>query len=218
MAELVKKRTKRDIESERKRKKIYEEGIKLFRTYGYDNTTLEDIRQASGMSRGSIYHFFSKKRDILYYFFAETSKEAMNSLVINDENLMKPAQAIRDYTVKVAEANEALGYDLACVMQDAYLDASDDTRFSSKFVHDIAVFIEAAQEKGTCKGDIDPIEAAHCIHIASAGMFRKWIIDSGKFPLGAATEWYMPFIINDFVEEKYKVTRTGDCPVRFKVL
>ncbi len=54
-------------------------------TYGYDNTTLEDIRQASGMSRGSIYHFFSKKRDILYYFFAETSKEAMNSLVINDE-------------------------------------------------------------------------------------------------------------------------------------
>ena len=149
MAELVKKRTKRDIESERKRKKIYEEGIKLFRTYGYDNTTLEDIRQASGMSRGSIYHFFSKKRDILYYFFAETSKEAMNSLVINEENLMKPARAIQDYTVKVAEANEALGYDLACVMQDAYLDASDDTRFSSKFVHDIAVFIEAAQEKGT---------------------------------------------------------------------
>ena len=98
MAELVKKRTKRDIESERKRKKIYEEGIKLFRTYGYDNTTLEDIRQASGMSRGSIYHFFSKKRDILYYFFAATSKEAMNSLVINDENLMKPARAIQDYT------------------------------------------------------------------------------------------------------------------------
>ncbi len=56
---------------------------------------------------------------------------------------------------------------------------------SAKFVHDIAVFIEAAQEKGTCKGDIDPIEAAHCIHIASAGMFRKWIIDSGKFPSGS---------------------------------
>lgn len=170
------------------------------------------------MSRGSIYHFFSKKRDILYYFFAEASKEAMNSLVINDENLMKPAQAIRDYTVKVAEANEALGYDLACVMQDAYLDASEDTNFSRKYVHDIAVFIEAAQKKGTCKSDIDPIEAAHCIHIASAGVFRKWIIDSARFSLEAATKWYMPFIINDFVKDEYKVKRTSDCPIRFKVL
>lgn len=218
MAELIKKKTKREIASEKKKKKIYEEGIKLFRTYGYDNTTLEDIRQASGMSRGSIYHFFSKKRDILYYFFAETNQEALNSLAINEENLMHPARTIRDYTVEVARAHERLGYDLACVMQDAYRDSSEDTSFSSKYVRDIATFIEAAQERGTCKDDCDPIEAAHCIHIASAGVLRKWIIDSGKFSLEEATEWYMPFIINDFVVDEYRVKRTIECPVRFKVL
>lgn len=211
-----KKMTKRDIESARKRKLIYEEAFKLFREYGYENTTLEDIREATGMSRGSIYHFFSKKIDILYRFFAEMTEEAVTALTIDEKNLKAPADALLKYTVAIARAYESLGYDLACHIQNIYQDTTDDVIASRAYLAGMREFIDAAKEYGTFNTDIDTNEAAHCIHIAAAGVFRKWILEEGSFSLGDATDWYTPYIINLFVDKEHRVTKTKKCPEYFR--
>ena len=38
--------------------KIIDAAMKLFLEKGYENTTMQDIVEASGMSKGAIYHYF----------------------------------------------------------------------------------------------------------------------------------------------------------------
>ena len=47
--------------------KIIDAAMKLFLEKGYENTTMQDIVQASGMSKGAIYHYFKSKQEIVAY-------------------------------------------------------------------------------------------------------------------------------------------------------
>ena len=38
---------------------------KLFYQYGYNNTTIDDIVEESNTSKGSFYHYFSSKDDLM---------------------------------------------------------------------------------------------------------------------------------------------------------
>ena len=46
-------------------KKILDVSHQLFREKGYDHTTIQDITDALGMSKGAVYHHFKSKEDIL---------------------------------------------------------------------------------------------------------------------------------------------------------
>ncbi len=54
---------------ERKRRetlqRITDAGVKLFSTKGYDETTLDEIAAAAGISRRTFFHYFKSKDDIL---------------------------------------------------------------------------------------------------------------------------------------------------------
>ena len=45
--------------------KILRESLKLFQAKGYEATTIQDIVDALGMSKGAIYHHFKSKADIM---------------------------------------------------------------------------------------------------------------------------------------------------------
>ncbi|GLV55661.1 transcriptional regulator [Dictyobacter sp. S3.2.2.5] len=49
--------------------------LKLFATRGYTETTMEDIRQLSGASTGSIYHHFENKEKLALALYLEGRKE-----------------------------------------------------------------------------------------------------------------------------------------------
>lgn len=54
------------------RGRILETARRLFTERGYFNTAIQDIRQASGLSIGSIYHHFQGKEDIARTLYYET--------------------------------------------------------------------------------------------------------------------------------------------------
>lgn len=54
------------------RQRILEAARCLFTRQGYFNTSIQDIRRASGLSIGSIYHHFSGKEEIARELFYET--------------------------------------------------------------------------------------------------------------------------------------------------
>ena len=46
------------------RKRIVEAALKLFATQGYHNTGIADILKESGVKKGSLYHYFSSKKEL----------------------------------------------------------------------------------------------------------------------------------------------------------
>ena len=63
--------------------KIVSAAWQLFYEQGYDNTTVEEIVDASGTSRGSFYHYFDGKAALLSslsYLFDEKYDELAESM------------------------------------------------------------------------------------------------------------------------------------------
>ena len=65
------------------KKKIVSAAWKLFYEQGYDNTTVDDIVEESGTSKGSFYHYFEGKDALLSslsFLFDEKTEELMPSV------------------------------------------------------------------------------------------------------------------------------------------
>ncbi len=210
---MVKKETERDRQSAKKRAMIYQAAVELFKTYGYEQTTVDDIAAAVGMSKGSVYHFYPQKIDMLHFFFQEVSGKGMRALDCTSSALLqRPAQAILDYCVGIATAYDQIGYDLSIYLQNVYAERSRESGMDPHtFVSDLEAFVAAAQQAGTFDDGVSAREAANIIHTAAAGIFRKWILDGGKYASADANRWFMPRILNTFVPEKARIPSAA-CP------
>ena len=75
--------------------KIVSAAWKLFYEQGYDDTTVEEIVEESGTSRGSFYHYFKSKDDLLtslaYLFdekYDELDREYQNILNYTEDEML----------------------------------------------------------------------------------------------------------------------------------
>lgn len=71
---------------ERTKEKILDVSFRLFAEKGYDKTSIQDIVNALGMSKGAIYHHFASKEEILEAI-GERSFLSRQSDVITDPNM-----------------------------------------------------------------------------------------------------------------------------------
>ena len=81
---------------EETRKKILDISFRLFSEKGYDHTTIQDIVDALGMSKGAVYHHFKSKEDILDHLhfglqliFDESQKECDSEIWVDVYNLVR---------------------------------------------------------------------------------------------------------------------------------
>lgn len=63
--------------------KIFEAGMSLFQEKGFKNTTLQEICEKAGVSKGTIFNYFSSKEDIL----AKYGRNSLKRLRIFAKNL-----------------------------------------------------------------------------------------------------------------------------------
>jgi AcrR family transcriptional regulator len=67
-------------EKKQKKNLLYATAIKLFTEKGFENVSIEDISQKAKVSYGTFYNFFSKKDDVLMYFFQRRYDIALKEL------------------------------------------------------------------------------------------------------------------------------------------
>ncbi len=70
-------------------KSIYENSKRLFREKGYDKTSLAEIIEASGCSKGGFYHYYKSKEDILPQVLDEYEQvyiATINSFILPEQN------------------------------------------------------------------------------------------------------------------------------------
>jgi len=90
---------KREDKSRRIREKILDVSRELFIEQGYGPTTIRRILSATGLTTGSLYHFFRDKEDILFHL-AENHLEETDELV---QSLIPPkSDPVLSYSLIIA--------------------------------------------------------------------------------------------------------------------
>lgn len=170
----------------------------LFYQYGYNNTTIDDIVELSQTSKGSFYHYFGSKDDLLgslSYLFDEKYEELMETM---DPSLSPVEQLLTmnrelflmiENTVSVSMLSQLFSSQLSS-SGEKYLLNPDRTYY--KLLRRIAV---EGQHSGLFRDDLSINDITKAYALFERAMMYDWCISSGNYSLCQYSEKMLPLFI-----------------------
>ena len=180
------------------KKKIVSAAWKLFYEQGYENTTVDEIVECSGTSRGSFYHYFSGKDALLgslSFMFDEKYEELIPQ--------MDPAMHACDKLLFLNQElfsmiEDTISIDLLARMYSSQLTTSgerhlmDHKRIYYRLIRQIAV---EGQERGELRSDISVNEITKLYALCERALLYDWCLCGGNYSLKTYTKTTMPMLL-----------------------
>jgi AcrR family transcriptional regulator len=154
---------------EARRAEILEAAWKCFTEKGFHNTTMQDIYQATNLSPGAVYNYFSSKEDIVVASVKEFSNWSVSSLTsLISENPDKSIIKVIQYWLSTIKQND-IGKGIS-IQLDFYSEATRNSRIreamlqSQDATHDKLIeLIKHNQQAGVFNTKLDPLSIARAI-------------------------------------------------------
>lgn len=180
------------------RGKIVAAAWELFYRQGYEDTTVEEIIESSGTSRGSFYHYFSGKDALLSslsYLFDDKYEELIETLPPEQhafDTLMylnRELFAMIDSTVSVDLLSQMYAAQLVTKGEKHLLDRN---RLYYRILRGIA---KQGQERGELRNDIPTGEIVKSYALCERGLLYDWCISGGEYSLRDYAGRMMPLYL-----------------------
>ncbi len=181
------------------RRKIVRAAWRLFYEQGYDNTTVEEIIQESGTSKGSFYHYFSGKDALLSSLssvFDEKYEELMGVIAPEDNCFDKLLYLNRELFSLI---ESTVSVELMSRMYATQLTTSgarhlmDQSRTYYKLLRAIAA---EGQAKGQITASLSPAEVSRIYAMCERSLIYDWCLRGGEYSLAAYGREMMPFLLS----------------------
>lgn len=178
--------------------KITKVAWQLFHEKGYSETTIDDIIAASGTSKGSFYHYYSSKDELLsslseifdakYEEVMQTLDKDMNSY----EKLLYLCYTVHD----MIEKDIPIG--LLASLYSSQVVTKGDKHLQNQdryYYYIIRQLIDEGQKRGQIVNDMTVREIQHLYTLAERAIIYDYCISNGNYSLGAFTRKTMPRLI-----------------------
>lgn len=188
-----------------KKERIFNIAISLFKQNGFHQTTITDICKATGMTVGSIYHFYDGKEGILLRLYEDLT----NSLPFADDLescCAAPMQTILDYCLHIAKTLECIGPDLCSqiywvLFNRIYLHPDRCVHIKTP-APEFIDFLRAAQKKGMVSDTLSPEEIAAHLFTYGRGLINEWCLHKGEYSLCDTVSERLPHLLSCFMTER----------------
>lgn len=187
--------------------KIVSAAWKLFYENGFENTTVDEIVELSGTSKGSFYHYFESKDSLvgsLAYLFDEKYQEL---------------EAVVEYRKSALDAMLYLTTEL-CQMIENNIDidllsrlyAQQLTKRGKKELLDqnrdyyrlLKKIVQKGQESGEITREKSSAEIVRMYAITERALLYDWCLHGGEYSLTEYCRTYMPIFLNHIKRVKDK--------------
>lgn len=177
---------------------------KLFYDLGYEETTIEDIIEESQTSRGSFYHYFSGKDELLgslSYLFDEKYEELQPNLEEKGSCMEKLLYLNRELFTMIENtiAIELLARLLSTqLMTKGEKNLLDRSRFYYRLLR--SIFLQG-QESGEFRTDMSVNEMVKLYAVAERALVYDWCICNGEYSLRSYSQSTLPFFLYKLTKE-----------------
>jgi TetR/AcrR family fatty acid metabolism transcriptional regulator len=190
--------TKRQLQAQNTKEKIYQTAVELMNNKGLNNITVEEVCRQAGVSIGSFYNCFKSKNDIMNEIYQAADEYFLQSVAPNiKEGTLE--QKIRKYFSCYAQYNMERGIEFMKNLYNVH-----NTMFIKKGRHMQLVLLELitkAQSEGEIIGDMSPEEIVDYLFIAARGIVYDWCLHDGSYDLVEFTDRYFARLIKTFCAE-----------------
>jgi AcrR family transcriptional regulator len=159
------------------RERIFESGVALFATHGYDSTTVEQIGERADVSRATVFNYFARKEDIVFEWFERLRAGFAKALAEDDRHTVDSTSRLRHAFRVLAglyEDDPATGRAMVRAWQRAggplLAGGSDAPQL-------VADSVRAGQRAGDIPRGVDPDRAALILFDAYLGVLYRWVVD-----------------------------------------
>jgi len=187
------------------RGKIIDAAWKLFYRQGYDDTTVEEIIEESGTSRGSFYHYFQSKDSLLSTLadVFDQKYEALMETLDPDMDRFDQLMYLNRETFSMIE--NSISLELVARLYSAQLVARgyksllDNGRIYYRLLRQIA---RQGQERGELRTDITANEVVRAYALCERALIYDWCLSGGDYSLTRYSQVVLPMFMHDFRAEK----------------
>lgn len=183
------------------KKKIVSAAWRLFYEQGYDNTTVDDIVEESGTSKGSFYHYFDGKDALmgtLAYVFDEKYEELIPALDPNMGALETLAYINHELYVMI-EASVSI--DLLTRLLSTQLLARGEKHLldrSRVYFRLLRRIVRQGAERGELRREVSVDELVRAFAMWERAQLYDWCLCGGDYSLVSYAEKMTPLFLESF--------------------
>lgn len=183
------------------RGKIIDAAWKLFYRQGYDDTTVEEIIEESGTSRGSFYHYFQGKDGLLSTLsdvFDQKYQALMESIGPDQDRFDQLMYLNRELFAMI---ENSISLDLLARLYSSQLvtrgDKSlmDHNRIYYRLLRQIVL---QGQERGELRRDVTANEMVRAYALCERALIYDWCLSGGDYSLTQYSRTMMPMFLQGF--------------------
>lgn len=188
-------------ETESIKDRIIRSAWDLFHEKGFEETTLNDIIEKAGISKGTFYYHFRSKDTMLNTLsvLLDDEYERLHALLPEDMSAFDKLMFLN------AEVHEFIGtkidYRLIANLYASQLvkedqgNLLDKNRYYFALLHEI---IEEGQRKGELSAKKSVTEIVRLYGLCERALVTDWCMNNGSYSLGEFSREYMPILFREF--------------------
>ena len=187
--------------SKNTKSKIVSAAWQLFYKQGYDDTTVEEIVEASGTSRGSFYHYFDGKDALLSslsYLFDEKYDELTEAM---DESLSPVDKLIYMNQELFLMIDNTVSVDLLSQLFATQLITSGEKHMMSPnrvYYKLLRQVVSEGKEAGAFKSEFSVNDITKAYAMFERGLMYDWCLSDGSYSLCQYSQSMLPLFLASF--------------------
>ena len=184
--------------------RIIQAAWQLFYRQGYDDTTVEEIIEASGTSRGSFYHYFEGKDALLSsvsYLFDEKYEELLGSMDPDMDAFEKLMYLNRELFAMI---ENSISLDLLARLYSSQLITRGDKHLldhNRVYYKVLRQIVLEGQERNQLRRNVTVNEMVRVYALCERALIYDWCLSSGDYSLLQYGRTMMPRFFRDFRAE-----------------
>ena len=197
----MEKGVEKNVENKDVKSRIAAAAWRLFYEKGYNGTTVDEIIELSGTSKGSFYYYFNTKDELLstlslilddyYTELEETMDPDMNSF----EKLLY----LNYKTHSMME--EKISIDLLASLYSTQLVSQGQRNLldhNRKYYKLVVKIVEEGQKRGELSSDMSASEITNYYSMCERALVTDWCLNRGTYSLEKRNKKYMPVMLEHF--------------------
>lgn len=173
----------------------------LFRDKGFGKTTVDDIIEKSGTSKGSFYYYFSAKDELL-----NTLAEMLDDYYGELEEKLDPGSDCYEKLLYLnrevhAMMEENISMELLASLYSTQLVAQGESQLlneNRKYYKLISAIVEEGQKRGEIRGDMPIRTVVKYYSMCERALVTEWCLGKGSCSLTEYSRDFFPVMMEHF--------------------
>ncbi|MDP2862546.1 MAG: TetR/AcrR family transcriptional regulator [Desulfobacterales bacterium] len=201
----------RIVDRDKKRSEIAQKAIEVLAKRGFQATTIQEIADAAGLGKGTVYHYFKTKEEILSAVSEEIFHEMERSFGAALLRIDKPMEKLSALIEEALHVTEDVEH-LFIVYTELWLmnirgDKYNDYMSVIKNLHNdlknlTAGMIDEGKKQGLWDKDTDSDALAAYLVASFDGVVVHYMMDKGNFDIKRVTKEFIRFVLRQGTPKK----------------